>query len=168
MSNQPLPPIMLLRSFLTVGSGYVLSLMSFIAILVILGYAFFPEFVEFLDLDKQTQETIMETNPETAIPRSMFWSLIVLNSIACIAIGWLVIRTAPFAPFSHAVFLAILMFVYYLQIAIADPPPKKSMTVVYMIAFPVATLIGAKLAMRRCPPDAPSEPSSEPSSDDAG
>ena len=135
------------------GSGYVLSILSFLAILWILGYAFFPGFVEFLDLDKQTQETIMETNPETAIPPMMFWSAVVLNSIACIAIGWLVIRTAPFAPFPHAVFLTVLLFIYYLQLVIADPPPKKAMTIVYMIAFPIAILTGAKLAIGRSDPD---------------
>lgn len=161
MFENPLPPIMMLRSFLTVGSGYVLSLLSFFAILVILGYAFFPEFVEFLDLDKQTQETIMETNPETAIPPTMFWLTVVLTSIACTAIGWLVIRTAPFAPFPHAIFLAVLMFIYYLQIAIADPAPKKSMTIVYMIAFPIAVLVGAKLATGRSLPGDGSEASSK-------
>ena len=140
---------MLLRSFLTVGSGYVLSIISLVAILLILGYLNFPEYVEFLDLDEQTQDTIMETNPETAIPPMMFWSTVALNSIACIAIGWLTIRTAPFAPFPHAVFLAVLMFISYLQVVIADPPPKKSMTIVYMIAFPIAVIIGAKLAVAR-------------------
>ena len=124
MSDNALPPIMLLRSFLTVGSGYVLSILSFIAILVVLGYAFFPEYVEFQRLDEQTRDTIMETNPETAIPPLMFWSVVALNSMACIAIGVLVIRTAPFAPYSHAVFLAVLMFIYYLQLV--DCPPAKA------------------------------------------
>jgi hypothetical protein len=153
MSNTSLPPIMLLRSFLTVGSGYVLSIMSFIVILVVLGYAFFPEYIEFQGLDVQTRDTIMENNPETAIPPMMFWSAVVLNSIACIAIGWLVIRTAPFAPFSHAVFLAVLMFIYYLQLVIAHPQKQKSMTIVFMAAFPIAILIGAKLAIGRSNPD---------------
>ena len=76
-------------------------------------------------------------------------------------IGWLVIRTAPFAPFSHAVFLAVLMFISYLQLVIAQPQKQKSMTIVFMIAFPIATMIGAKLAMGRGIADSES-------SDDAG
>jgi hypothetical protein len=162
MSNTSLPPIMLLRSFLTVGSGFVLSLLSSYVILVALGYAFFPEHIDFLNLDIQTQETIMETNPETAIPPLMFWSMLVLNSIVCLAIGWLVIRTAPFAPYPHAVFLAVVMFISYLQLAIAQPQKQKSMTIAIMIAFPVAILIGAKLAVGRVPPeDHSATPSSE-------
>ena len=133
------------------GSGYVLSFMSFFTILVVLGYAFFPEHIEFLNLDIQTQETIMETNPEAAIPPIMFWSMVVLNSIACLAIGWLVIRTAPFAPLPHAVFLAVVMFISYLQLVIEQPQKQKSMTIVIMIAFPVAVLVGAKLAIGRVP-----------------
>ena len=91
----------------------------------------------------------METNPQTAVPAALFWSTVVLNSFVCVMIGWMVIRTAPFAQFPHAVFLAVLLFINFLQIVIADPKPKKSMTIVYMIAFPIAILIGAKLAENR-------------------
>ncbi|MFK7769097.1 MAG: hypothetical protein AB8B55_17875 [Mariniblastus sp.] len=146
MTNQPLPPGMMLRSFLTVGSGYVLSIMSFIMIAVGLGYAFFPDFVEFIGLDKASQAAMMANNPEQAISRAMFICLIGLNFVACIGIGWFVFKTAPFAHFPHAVFLTILLFLYYLQMAIADPPAKKSMTVIYMVAFPIAIMIGANLA----------------------
>ncbi len=141
------------------GSGYVLSILSLIAILVVLGYGFFPQYVEFQGLDAQARDTIMETNPESAIPPMMFWSVVLLNSIACIAIGWMVIRTAPFAPFSHAVFLAVLMFINYLQLVIAQPQKQKSMTIVFMMVFPVAVLIGAKLAIgRRDPVDGTDPP----------
>jgi hypothetical protein len=134
---------MLLRSFLTVGSGYVLSIMSFFVIGVALGYAFLPEFVEFLNLDDETQKNIMANTPEKAIPNLMFWLVVGLNGLACLGIGWYVIKTAPFAPFPHAVFLTVLMFISFLQMLIEDPPAKKSMTIVYMVAFPLAILIGA-------------------------
>ncbi len=124
-------------------------MMSIIVIMIGLGYAFFPEFVEYFNLDKQTQEAIMENNPGDAISRTLFLSSLALTSIACVAIGWFVIRTAPFAQFPHAIFLAVLLFIYFLQIAIADPPLKKSMTLAYMIAFPISILIGAKWAYDR-------------------
>jgi hypothetical protein len=148
MSNQTLPPGLLLRSFLTVASGYVLCIISMSSIMVTLGYLGFPSFIEFLDLDIETQQTIMETNPDTAIPPTMFWLTVGLSSIACMAIGWLVVKTAPFAPFPHAAFLAVLLFIYFLQTALADNGPKKSMTLVYMLAFPLAIFIGARLAGR--------------------
>lgn len=139
----------MLRSFLTVASGYALSIMSFMGIAIGLGYAFFPEFIEFLELDSDTQQNIMADDPTAAIPSVMFWTLVVLNSLACFAIGWFVIKTAPFAHFYHAIFLAILMFISYLQIAIADPPAKKTLTLVCMIAFPLAVYLGASWAFGR-------------------
>jgi len=126
-----------------------MCVMAFIIIMIGLGYAFFPEFVEFFELDKQAQDAVMANNPESAISRPMFLSAIALTSVACIAIGWIVVRTAPFAPFPHAVFLAALIFIYFLQMALADPPLKKSMTLAYMIAFPIAILIGARWADSR-------------------
>ena len=146
MTHPPLPPGMMLRSFLTVGSGYVLSTMSLFAIAYGLGHAFFPDFIEFLNLDKASQDTVMANNPEQAISRTMFWCLVGLNSLACIGVGWLVVKTAPFAHFPHAIFLTVLLFLNYLQIAIADPPAKKSLTLVYMVAFPIAIMIGANIA----------------------
>ena len=135
---------MLLRSFLTIGSGYVLSIMTYIAIMFALGYAFFPQFVEVMSLDPQARDEVMANNPQTAIPGLMFWLVVGLSSISLMVVGWLVIKTAPFAHFPHAVFLAVLLFISFLQMAIADSPDKKSMTIVYMIAFPLAILIGAK------------------------
>lgn len=155
MPEKDLTPVMLLRSFLTVASGYVLSIVAYVGILMILGVAFFPEFGEFMKLDKPTQDTVMQNNPETAISPMLFRLTVVGTSVACMAIGWLVIRTAPFAPFPHAVFLAVLMFVYYLQMSIADPPAKKSMTIVYMFAFPIAVLLGARLGLGRGVPESP-------------
>jgi hypothetical protein len=149
MSQEPIPPMLILRSFLTVASGYALSIMSLMGIAMGLGYAFFPEFIQFLELDPETQKNIIADDPATAIPTLMFGSLVVLNALACFAIGWFVIKTAPFAHFYHAVFLAILMFISYLQIAIADPPAKKTLTLICMIVFPMAVLLGAKWAFSR-------------------
>ena len=161
MSQEPLSQLMLFRSFLTVGSGYVLCIMTFVAIMFGMGYAFFPEFVEFLNLDEPSRDNVMANHPETAIPRLMFWSVVGLSSLASMGIGWLVIKTAPFAQFPHAVFLAVLLFIYFLQMAIGDPPAKKSMTIVYMIAFPLAILIGAKWADNRIRQGETSELNSE-------
>lgn len=108
-----------------------------------LGYAFFPEFVEVMSLEAWARDEVMDNNPEKAIPSLMFWLTVGLTSLAFMCIGWLVIKTSPFAPFSHAVFLSVLMFISFLQIAIGDPPAKKAMTIVYLIAFPLSILIGA-------------------------
>jgi len=161
MSHEPIPPILIFRSFLTVASGYALSIMTYVGISLGLGFAFFPEFIEYLGLEADTQKNIMADDPANAIPTAMFWSLAALNSLACFGIGWFVVKTAPFAQFNHAVFLGILMFVSYLQIAIADPPAKKTLTLVCMIAFPLAVVLGAKWAFNRNAEDETSDSPSE-------
>ncbi len=149
MSEQVLPPGMMFRSFLTVASAYVLTLMLFVSIAYGLGLLMFPEFIAFFNLDVADQETMMAQNPQDAIPLMMFWMLLALNFVACMGVGWLVSKTAPFAPFPHAIFLAVLLFANYLQIVIADPEAKKWMDVLYMGAFPIAVLLGARWSMNR-------------------
>lgn len=149
MHHEPIPPMLMLRSFLTVASGYAVSIMSLMVIALILGYTWFPKFIEFLELSPDAQQNIIADDPFNAIPAVMFGAVIVLNSLACFGIGWFVIKTAPFAQFYHAIFLTILMFISYLQIAIADPPAKKTLTIICMFAFPLSVLLGAKWAFGR-------------------
>jgi hypothetical protein len=148
MTDQQIPPGAMLRSFLTVASGYVTTWVVFFIIMFGLGFLFFPPFVEFSKLDAEAQKAMLALNPSDAIPHTMFAAMVVLNAVACLGIGWLVARTAPFAPFSHGIFLAVLVFIMYLQIVIADPAPKKWMDVIYMGVLPVSILQGAKWAAR--------------------
>lgn len=149
MSQPPVPPLMMLRSFLTIASGYIVCMLLLFGITSAVGYALFPEFIAFLNLDPAAQEALMADDPSKAIPRAMFWLVVGLHTIVCFGIGWLVIKTAPFAQFAHAVFLSVFLFISYLQISIADPVPKKSMTIVYMFVFPIAIFVGAKWAFGR-------------------
>ena len=140
---------MLLRSFLTVASGYVMTVLSLFSTFLLLGYLLFPSFVNFLGLSLEEQENIMTSDPWSAIPIPMFCLAIVFNCAFCAMIGWLVVRTAPFAFFPHAVFVAVLMFVMHLQKIIQDAPTEKTMTLVYILCFPVSLLIGAKISANR-------------------
>lgn len=97
MSQPSLPPAMLLRSFLTVASGYVMTVLSLFSTFLLLGYLLFPSFVNFLSLAPEEQEKIMASDPWFAIPIPMFCLAVVLNCVLCAMIGWLVVRTAPFA-----------------------------------------------------------------------
>jgi hypothetical protein len=149
MVGRPIPPGLLLRSFLTVASGYVLVWILFISIAYVLGLLFFPEFIQFFNLDVEEQGELMATRPQDAIPIAMFWSMVALNFMACLGVGWLVAKTAPFSPFAHGIFLAVLLFVMFLQIVVGDPPAKKWMDIIYMGALPIGVLLGAKQASLR-------------------
>lgn len=149
MNQEPIPPGMMMRSFLTVASSFVLAFLASVVSMFGIGLAFFPQFAEAFNKDPETFQSIMETDPSSAIPPLMFWAIVIVTALACLAVGWYAVKTAPFAHFPHAIFVAILLFIFYLQTAIADPPEKKSMTLIYMIVFPLAILIGAKLTINR-------------------
>lgn len=140
---------MLMRSFLTVASGYVMTVLSLFSTFLLLGYLLFPGFVKFLGLSVEEQENIMTSDPWSVIPIPMFCLAVVFNCALCALIGWLVVRTAPFAFLPHAVFVAVLMFVMHLQKIIQDAPAEKTMTLVYLLCFPVSLLIGAKISANR-------------------
>lgn len=149
MSQPTVPPLMMFRSFLTVASGYIGQSMIWIGLTFAIGTLFFPEFVEFSNLDDASQQRIMEVDPGSVIPPVMFWAVACLTSLGTVGVGWLVFKTAPFAQFPHAVFVAVLLFISQLQFLVADPPAKKAMTLVYMIAFPIAVIVGARIARGR-------------------
>lgn len=149
MSQDPLPPGMMLRSFLTVASAIVLSVIAMIVCMFGIGLTFFPQFAECFNAGPEALKAVMETNPEKAIPSLMFWVVVAASVLANMAIGFYVIKTAPFSHFGHAIFVAVLLFIYYLQMAISDPPGKKSMTLIYMVVFPLALLVGAKWSINR-------------------
>ncbi len=132
------------RSFLTVASSYVLTQILFFGSAYFLGSLFFPQFMDFFHLDEAAQLKMMAENPQAAIPIPMFWWMVVLNSIACVAVGWLAAKTAPFGKFQHGIFLAVLLFVMFLQVVVADPLAKKWMDLVYLAVLPVSVLVGAK------------------------
>ncbi len=149
MTEQSIPPGMMFRSFLTVASGYVMFWILFSVTAYALGLLFFPEYIAFTHLDEAAKAAMMENNPHEAIPKAMFWGMVAVNVLTCLGLGWLVAKTAPFARFPHAIFLAVLLFIMFTQIVIADPPSKKWMDIIYMGALPIAILLGAKRAVDR-------------------
>ncbi|MEM9940561.1 MAG: hypothetical protein AAF939_03150 [Planctomycetota bacterium] len=147
MSDQRLPPVLMVRSFLTIASGFVLFVTGFMTLAAILGYLFFPEYIEFLnEPDIAVQREVMANNPEQAIPRNMFLLMLVGNALFCGLLGIYAFFASPFSHFAHVIFLAGLLFVFFLQTANADPAGKKSMTLIYLFVFPVSVLVGGKIA----------------------
>jgi len=149
MSQEPFPPGMMFRSFLTVASAFVLTYVGHIALTLGIGINFYPAFAETFEAGHEALELAIANNPEQLIPPSMFWAILGLTALVCMAVGFYVIKTAPFSHFNHAIFAAVLLFVFYLQVAIEDPPGKKSMTLFYMVVFPLALLVGAKWTVNR-------------------
>lgn len=146
MPQQTVPPTMMLRSFLTVGSGYISQWMLWAIFSVAIGTSFFPAFNAYFELDEAAQVEAMASDPWNVTPPLMFWMVTAATVLGSIGVGWFVFKTAPFAQFSHAIFVAVLVFINHLQMLISDSPAKKTMTMVYMVAFPIAIIVGARMA----------------------
>lgn len=144
MKQTPLEPLILLRSFLTVVSGFIAAQFAYLMIGLALGYLFFPEFLSFFKLDDAAQKRLLAENIQAVVPWQMFVTHAFVSLIALYFIGWLSAALSPFGHFQHGLFIAILVFVWFMQNFVADPPSKKLMDAFLMVTQPVALLLGAR------------------------
>lgn len=174
MSNDPsgfIPPVLMLRSFLTLGSSLVLHVAAFLGVVYLVGM-FFPEYQAFLDLPAEQRENVQAMRPYEAIPKTMFAIVVVVSFFINALLGAYATRTAPFSHQTHSIFFAVLLFVFYLQRAGGEEPEKKSMTLILMVAMPIAIMLGGRYMYHRMldrwqMEDAVSEASDEESSSDS-
>lgn len=154
--NYRLPPQLLFKSFLIVGGGYLFTMLSWIVTYVILVSLFFPKCAELLS----TRGEQLFAEPEILLPTSLVLMVLAVHSITCALVGMVVSRISPFAKFNHVIFVAVVVFIAFLQNSLNAPHELRLKFIAMMGAFPVAILIGAKIFGASTPsPD--EQPSSE-------
>ncbi len=132
-----LPPGIMFRSFLLVAGSYTLLFLFFAISLSTISMLFFPDTYQALVEDKFRDE------PTRYFVPGLFWSVLAINTLVSLGMGWLIVRGAQFARFPHAVFLSVLLFISYLQNVMATPDDGKWMYLIFMVCFPVAILLAA-------------------------
>lgn len=154
--NYRLPPQLLFKSFLIVGGGYLFTMLSWIVTYAILVSLFFPKCAELLS----TRGEQLFAEPEIFLPTSLVLMVLAVHSITCALVGMVVSRISPFAKFNHVIFVAVVVFIAFLQNSLNAPHELRLKFIAMMGAFPVAILIGAKIFGASTPsPD--EQPSSE-------
>lgn len=148
-SMSPLPPGLLLRSFLLVASAYVVNIMIIAGIGFVLLWTMFPDSFELFSRDPDEFNQIFEQDPERVYPRELLWMLLAVSVVVSFWTGYFVARMAPIARLPHSVFFAVILFVQYLQLAITASSSMQTMLVLFMAASPVAALLGAQWFLRR-------------------
>jgi hypothetical protein len=147
-NSRIMPSAMLGKSFLLVVACYVFSFVTMWGTFVALVMVFYPAiFKQLTESEPAAIRHAFENNPDSVFPRPLFWGWLASNAIISSCIGWSMARLAPFGKFPHAVFLAVLLFVSCLQQAISAPASSKWMFVLMMGVLPIATLLGASLAL---------------------
>ena len=154
--HQPMiPPGKLAKSFFLVAGLYTFFIFFFVGTYLLLCFLLFPDVFKNLENPELIQQA-MQADPESVLPRKLYWIWLAVNSMLCLALGWTIARLAPFARFPHAVFLAMLIFVSGLQQSIQAPQAMAWMFVLLMGALPIATLYGASFANKAMQEEEPS------------
>ncbi len=142
MDSHRIPPNLLFVSFLIVSGAYVLSMTLLLVNYYSVAAAFFPETAKHIQT-KQSAEMLL-ADPELVFPSAMFWIVLAVQAISCFVIGWLVTRLAPLAKFNHAIFVAVILLVTFMQMAIGAPSEMQWKFMLLMAACPICTLLGAQ------------------------
>ena len=156
-SQPPIPPLVIFFSFMVVATGYLIT--SFFwggsLLLLVSTDQFFPEAHRVWSLPNEQFKDVLATQPEVAVPISLFWCAFFCGIIGSVIAGMLVVRTAPFARYGHVIFTATLVAISWLQRLISSESPKEYrwMILVSMFAMVGAMLLGGRIAWRADPPE---------------
>ena len=142
-----LPPGTLFISFMLVSGGYVLSVTLLFIFAFSLATVYSPETIEAAGNDPAIFEQQLQNNASDLLPQKLYWPLLLLDALGCVAIGFCVARLARFAKFSHCIFLAVIIFIGFLQSAMAAPAEIQWMLIGFMAIAPIATLVGGRLCL---------------------
>ncbi|MEZ6096947.1 MAG: hypothetical protein R3C03_22450 [Pirellulaceae bacterium] len=145
MSENANPAGAMFKSFLVVaGSAFAIVFGDKLALAVI-AYTFYPQVFKAFTTTELTQEQL--ANDPTILPVSLLWATLGVMTLVSLLLGYLVSKVTNAAQ-NHAVFLAIVVFVIYLQTLFAAPI-HKWLIMIAMFVFPAAVLVGAKLGRKR-------------------
>lgn len=149
------PSLPLFRSFLTVAGGYLLTLVGFLGLGLLLLATVYPDSFALLTTpDIEKLRAALNNNPQDVLPTQFLFIMLVINALVCWLAGYLVARFAPFGRFMHAVFLAIILFIGFLQWAVGfNDDSSQQMMILFMGSAPICTLLGAKFFLNRTTSD---------------
>ena len=68
------------------------------------------------------------------------------SSITCLIVGFVISRISPFAKLNHVIFVAVAVFITFLQNTLGSPHEFLWKFIAMMGVFPIAILLGAKIS----------------------
>lgn len=146
METRRIPPGHLLAGFVLVAGPYLAIHLTLVGSLAIASRVGWPATFEWLTAEPLSAERFRD-EAAGKIPAGLFAVCAAAGAALSMISGWMIARTAVFAPTAHAVFLAVLLFVGFLQTVTAAPAAVRWMPLVLMGLLPVATLLGAKFSL---------------------
>jgi hypothetical protein len=139
----------LLHSFLLVSTGYLAFMAAVVISSLVLARIFFSEALSIWNSEPDNFNAILAADPGRVFPQALKLVIVLLVTLAGFAIGYLVARLSRAGHQSHAVFLALILFVQFLQVLINAHEALRSSVLLCMVLAPIATLIGGSTGARR-------------------
>ena len=152
-SSAPIAPFF--RSFRVVAGGYALSLVGLFGTGLLLLATVYPEsFAICTSPDIEVFKSALENDPRKILPLQFMFIMLAVNALVCFVVGYLVARLAPFKKFVHGVFVAVILFVGFLQWTIGmREDTLQQILMLFMITAPVCVLFGVKFCLGRAEED---------------
>ncbi len=148
---QRVPPRIFLGSFVMIAGGYLACRMTEFIVFFTGAKFFWPETWAIYFRQRLTADD-MVAQAGTVFPTPLVWLSIAIATIGAVAIGAFIYRRAPFGAHGHVVFLALILFVDFLQQSMQLPALLKWMPLVKMAVYPMALLAGARWMSQQMPP----------------
>lgn len=148
----------MILSFSSVAVGYLISNFFWVGSLLLLVSMpnFYPEVAAIWALPKEDFQQQLSDNPSQVVPNSIFWLVFAMGVLGSFIAGYIVVNIAPFSRFGHVIFVAVVVFVSWLQPLVSGESPHAFgwMILLSMISMALATVFGGKVGWR---PDVESE-----------
>lgn len=142
----------MIQSFTTVAIGYLISNFFWAGsfLLLILTPNFFPEVATGWALPRAQFDQQWAKDPTQFVPNGLFWIVFAVGLLGSFLAGYIVVKIAPFSRFGHVLFVAVVVFVSWLQQFFSDDNPAEFrwMILLSMISMALATVFGGKIGWR--------------------
>ena len=148
LRSHRVPPRVLFASYVMVGGAYVVVVTSILLSAIPISYFFFRDTFDLWGSAPEIVKAASIEDPTAVMPTGLFWVIWMIAGMVSYCAGWVVARFAAFAKLGHAVFLAVLLFVTYLQLAISAEPDLRWAPILLAGVCSIATAMGAKRQLR--------------------
>lgn len=145
----PIPPGQMLHSFATVAIGYLVSNFFWVGsfLLLILTPNFFPEVAAGWALPHDQFNQRWAEDPTQFVPTTLFWIVFAVGLLGSFLAGFIAVKIAPFSSFGHSIFVAVVVFISWLQQLVSGDTPDAFvwMVLLSMVGAALATVFGGKI-----------------------
>ena len=140
--------LFLFRSFVLIAGSYVTYLFVMGASALLISLLFFPDAYAIMNSEPETFNQVLATEPARVFPTPLLLTMIGLGGLFSFIVGYLLTHLAQVGRFTQTIFLAVILFVQYLQLMIGADESLRWSMFLCMLVSPIAALLGGNFRLR--------------------